>query len=82
MELKKILKQKKFIKTNTNPIYLTAEEVGKLTGTNPMRWLRDVKNFPDAIKRAIIDFKEAEDIKNKPALFIYLFKKHKPPTLL
>jgi len=77
MELKELLDKKQFKKSNTNKIWLVAEEIAQLTKTTPLRWLRDVKNYPQAIKRAMIDFKESENIKNKPALFIYLFKKYK-----
>jgi len=78
MELiKKLLKKYKSSTKKTNKFWILSCDIAKLTKTTPNRWLRDCKNHWDTINRAIIEFKEAREIKNKVALFIWLFKKHK-----
>lgn len=78
MLIKEIIKKRVLKKQHpTNKIWLIAEQVSKLTKTTPNRWLREVKNNQPAVERAIIDFKEAVNIKNRIGLFIFLLKKYK-----
>jgi hypothetical protein len=60
-------------KTHTTRLWALAEEVAKITSTKPNRWLKAGEH---ALFRALIDFKEAKDVKNKAALLTWLVKKH------
>lgn len=57
-------------------LWLLAEEVGTLTATPPNRWLRECKNNEWAVKRALIDMKEATP-RSRVKLFQFLLKKYK-----
>jgi hypothetical protein len=61
----------------TNKTWLIAEDIAKLTGTQPKRWLRMVKKNERAAQRAIDNLKELISrggVKNKAAYFIWLVK--------
>lgn len=63
-------------KTKTNKYWLISEKIAAITGTNPNRWLRMVKNDEHAVLRALDDLKELQ-ARNAAAYFLWLVKKHK-----
>jgi len=70
-----ILKSKVSLKSShkTNQFFLVAEEIAKLTDTKPHRWLRDCKNRPHAVQRALDTIKELSP-RNPAAYFLWLVK--------
>jgi len=61
-------------KRPTNPIYLKACEVAKITGMPAVRWLRVVKQHEWAVNRALIELREMTP-RNKSAYLQWLIKK-------
>lgn len=64
-------------KTKTNPIYLKAEEISKVTGLPIKRLLRIVKNDPNLADRALQAVKEGKNIINKSGYYITLIRRMK-----
>jgi hypothetical protein len=65
----------------TNKYFLIAEEIARLTGDTPLRWVRDVKQHPWAAETALRVLKERIKSCGKPknvgAYYTMLFKKYK-----
>jgi hypothetical protein len=70
------LAESKTKKKATNPIFLKASEIAKITGTTPTRWLREVKNHPWAVDRALNELKDLTP-NSKIKYFQWLLKKFK-----